>query len=39
MIMKNQEIKLSLLQINQTNIPKATLRVTDPIHLQIEMVF
>ena len=22
---------------NQTNIPKATLRVTDPIHLQIEM--
>ena len=24
---------------NQTNIPKATLRVTDPIHLQIEMYF
>lgn len=24
---------------NQTNIPKATLRVTDPIHLQIEMHF
>ena len=24
---------------NKTNIPKATLRVTDPIHLQIEMYF
>lgn len=24
---------------NQTNIPKSTLRVTDPIHLQIEMYF
>lgn len=24
---------------NRTNIPKATLRVTDPIHLQIEMYF
>lgn len=24
---------------NQTNIPKATLRVTDPIHLKIEMYF
>lgn len=24
---------------NQTNIPKAALRVTDPIHLQIEMYF
>ena len=24
---------------NQINIPKATLRVTDPIHLQIEMYF
>lgn len=24
---------------NQTNIPNATLRVTDPIHLQIEMYF
>ncbi len=24
---------------NQTNIPKATLRVTDPIHFQIEMYF
>lgn len=24
---------------NQTNIPKSSLRVTDPIHLQIEMYF
>lgn len=38
---KNEEIRDQIIfsTNNQTNIPKSSLRVTDPIHLQIELFF